>query len=255
MNLPFENKVAVVTGAGQGIGLCIAEHFAKAGAAAVIAEKDSGTGRKAQKRLEGQGRVRFIQTDVAKEESVRKMVSKAVKFFERIDFLVNNAAYSPGRPSTAFSVEKCRAAIDTNLTGTFLCVKYCTAHLRKSKGCIVNVASTRALMSEPDTEAYTASKAGIVGLTHSLAVSLGPAIRVNCISPGWIDTRDYLHDGKKGLPRLTKQDHEQHPAGRVGKPSDVAEMVLYLCSDRSGFITGQNFVVDGGMTRKMIYGE
>jgi NAD(P)-dependent dehydrogenase (short-subunit alcohol dehydrogenase family) len=253
--MQFRGKVAVVTGAGQGIGLCIAEYFAKAGAAVVIAELNRQTGKKAQSKLAEYGKARFIETDVAKEKSVRSMVEQTIKVFGRIDFLVNNAAYSASRPYTAFSVEKWRAAVDTNLTGTYLCVKYCVEHLKKSKGCIVNIASTRALMSEPDTEAYTATKAGIIGLTHSLAVSLGPEIRVNCISPGWIDVREYLHEGQKIPPSLTKRDHKQHPAGRVGKPADIAEMVLYLCSERSGFITGQNFVIDGGMTRKMIYVE
>ncbi len=251
----LSNKVAVVTGAGQGIGLCIAEHFVKAGAAAVIAEVNDEAGEKAQDKLAEYGKTRFIQTDVAKEESVRDMVEQTIKTFGRIDFLVNNAACAATNPFTGLAFEKWKAVIDTNLTGAFLCAKYCALHLNKSKGCIVNIASTRALMSEPDTEAYTASKAGIIGLTHALAVSLGPEIRVNCISPGWIDIRDYLHDGRKTPPPLTEQDHRQHPVGRVGKPSDIAQMVLYLCSEKSGFITGQNFVIDGGMTRKMIYAE
>jgi NAD(P)-dependent dehydrogenase (short-subunit alcohol dehydrogenase family) len=252
--MQFQSKVAVVTGAGQGIGLCISEYFAKAGAAVVIAELNEKTGKKAQSRGAEQGKAIFIATDVSKEESVRKMVAQTVKKFGRIDFLVNNAASAAANPYSGLDFDKWKSAVDTNLTGTFLCVKYCVEYLKKSKGCVVNIASTRALMSEPDTEAYSATKAGIVGLTHSLAVSLGPKIRVNCISPGWVDVRGYLHDNKRMTP-LTRQDHEQHPAGRVGRPADIAELVLYLCSEKSGFITGQNFVIDGGMTRKMIYVE
>jgi NAD(P)-dependent dehydrogenase (short-subunit alcohol dehydrogenase family) len=122
------------------------------------------------------------------------------------------------------------------------------AALRKAHGSIVTIASTRALMSEPGTEAYSASKGGLVALTHALAISLGPDVRVNCVSPGWIQTANY--------DELRRQDHAQHPLGRVGKPEDIAQMVAFLLDDQcSGFITGANFIVDGGMTRKMIYEE
>jgi len=143
--------------------------------------------------------------------------------------------------------------ISVNLTSYFLCSQLFAPHLLKSKGCIINIASTRALMSEPNTDPYSASKGGIVALTHSLAVTLGKRrVRVNCVSPGWIDTSEWQM--RPSTPKLRKKDHLQHPAGRVGTPEDVAEVCLFLASPRSaGFITGQNFVVDGGMTRKMIY--
>ena len=134
--------------------------------------------------------------------------------------------------------------IGTNLTGVFLMTKHAAAHLRRSRGAVVNLASTRALQSEPDTEAYAASKGGVVALTHALALSLGPRVRVNCVSPGWIET--------KGAS-LSRADHAQHPVGRVGRPEDVAELVAFLLSEAAGFATGQNYVLDGGMTRKMIY--
>jgi NAD(P)-dependent dehydrogenase (short-subunit alcohol dehydrogenase family) len=134
--------------------------------------------------------------------------------------------------------------IGVNLSGAFLAAKYCAPHLRRARGAIVNIASTRALQSEPDTEAYAASKGGLVALTHALAISLGPEVRVNCVSPGWI---------AKG--KLRRKDHAQHPVGRAGRPEDVAALVDFLLSDESGFVTGQNFVIDGGMTRKMIYLE
>ena len=118
---------------------------------------------------------------------------------------------------------------------------------------MVNIASTRGLMSEPDTEAYSASKGGIIALTHALAISLGPAVRVNCISPGWIEVSEWKKQGQRHAPDLRPEDQAQHPAGRVGRPEDVASLVMYLLSEEAGFITGANFVLDGGMTRKMIY--
>jgi NAD(P)-dependent dehydrogenase (short-subunit alcohol dehydrogenase family) len=141
----------------------------------------------------------------------------------------------------------------TNLTGPFLCSKHAIPLLRCVNGTIVNIASTRALQSEPHTEAYSASKGGVVALTHALAVSLGPEIRVNCVSPGWIAVEEWRKKATRKPIALTVNDHAQHPAGRVGRPEDVAAMVAWLISAQAGFVTGQNFVVDGGMTRKMIY--
>ncbi|MBU0910682.1 MAG: SDR family oxidoreductase, partial [Proteobacteria bacterium] len=136
-----------------------------------------------------------------------------------------------------------------------LFAKYAVPHLRLAHGNIINIASTRALQSEAHTEAYSASKGGLVALTHALAVSLGPAIRVNCISPGWIEVGKWRKNKSRHPPALSAQDHQQHPAGRVGTPHDIAAMVAFLISGEAGFITGQNFVIDGGMTRKMIYAE
>ncbi|KPQ27359.1 MAG: Dehydrogenase [Marinobacter excellens HL-55] len=138
--------------------------------------------------------------------------------------------------------------------GEQLVTKHAVPHLRHTRGAIVNMASTRALQSEPDTEAYAATKGGIVALTHALAVSLGPNIRVNCISPGWIDTRAW-QGGSDEVEALSQADHHQHPAGRVGTPEDIAALVAYLISPQASFITGQNVVADGGMVRKMIYEE
>lgn len=146
------------------------------------------------------------------------------------------------KPVETLEIDDWNRVIGTNLTGAFLCAKHCAAHLRKSRGSIVNMCSTRGFMSEPDTESYSASKGGIFALTHSLAISLGPDIRVNCVSPGWIDVSSW-------------QDHLQHPVGRVGKPEDIASIVMYLSFRNAEFITGQNFTVDGGVTRKMIYLE
>src|SRR5215471_1551935 len=152
------------------------------------------------------------------------------------------------KPLRRLTVSERHRVLDTNLTAAFLFARAAEKPLCASRGAIVTIASTRALMSEPNTESYSASKGGLVALTHALAISLGPEVRVNCISPGWILVR---HEDEK---KLRRKDHLQHPAGRVGRLDDIAEMAAFLLDrDRSGFITGANFVVDGGMTRKMIY--
>lgn len=242
-------RAAVVTGGGQGIGLCVCEHFIKAGFDVVIAEVNPVIGRKAQNAL-GE-KAMFIRTDAGSEPSVKAMIAKAVRRFGRIDCVINNAAIGDSRPVEKLSLVAWKKVLDVNLSAAFLTAKHAARYLRKTQGCIVNIASTRALMSEANTEAYSASKGGLVALTHALAVSLGQDIRVNCISPGWIDTRDYTR--KPAFAPLTEADCRQHPAGRVGRPDDIASMVLYLCSPEAGFITGQNFIIDGGMTKKMIY--
>ena len=152
------------------------------------------------------------------------------------------------KPIRLLTLAEWHRVIDTNLTAAFLLARAAEKPLRKAHGAIVTVASTRVLMSEANTESYSASKGGLLALTHALAISLGPDVRVNCVSPGWIETKNY--------GALRRKDHSQHPAGRVGKPEDIAEIVAWLLDGtRSGFVTGANFVVDGGMTRKMIYEE
>ena len=194
--------------------------------------------------------------DVASEEDVRQTIAETLDRFERLDVLLCNAGISfSGTPVTGLSLEAWQRILNVNLTGCFLCVKHAAAPLRQKSGCIITIASTRALQSEADTEPYSASKGGIVALTHALAVSLGPQIRVNCISPGWIETSDWQKQSKRKTAELTAADHAQHPAGRVGRPADVAGLAAWLASDEAGFVTGQNFIADGGMTRKMIYVE
>src|SRR5262245_11798491 len=224
-------KVALVTGGAQGIGRAIALLLAGHGYKVAVADIEKSD-------------FFYVRTDVSREPSVRACVRAVVKRFGRLDALVNNAGLTgpDDGPVEKVSLARWNRRIGVNLTGPFLMAKHAAPHLRRARGAIVNVASTRALQSEPDTEAYAASKGGLVALTHALALSAGPEVRVNCISPGWISQRP-----------VRKKDHAQHPVGRVGAGQDVAELVAYLLSDAAGFVTGQNFVIDGGMTKKMIY--
>jgi NAD(P)-dependent dehydrogenase (short-subunit alcohol dehydrogenase family) len=257
MDLHLTNRVAVVTGGGQGIGLGTAQRLLQEGMRVVVAELDAEAGHEAAVALAELGPVAFVQTDVADEASVAAMVAATMARFGRIDALVNNAGIAnPGNtPVDQLPLAQWNRVIGVNLTGPMLCAKHCTPHLRAQGGAIVNVSSTRAFQSEANTEAYSASKGGIFALTHALAVSLGPDVRVNCIAPGWIETRPWKKQAERTVRELRAIDHGQHPAGRVGTPEDIGALVAYLLSDASGFVTGQVFTVDGGMTRKMIYAD
>ncbi len=246
-------KVAIVTGGGQGIGKAIAKKFLENSISVVIAEIDEEAGRETEEEYSSLGEIKFIKTDVSNEEEVRNMIEETIKIFGRINYLINNAGIGINKHISELTLEEWNRVLGVNLTGAFLCSKYAYPYLKKEKGVIINIASTRAFMSEPNTEAYSASKGGIYALTHALAISLGPDIRVNCISPGWIEVSEWKKKSLRKPAELTELDHKQHPVGRVGRPEDIASLVLYLISDDAGFITGANFIVDGGMTRKMIY--
>ncbi len=248
-------KVAIVTGAGQGIGKGIAKYLLEAGMTVVIADIDTEAGTEAAEELAVFGELLFQPTDVADEASVQRLVQTTVDRYGGIDALINNAGLADpdNGPIEQLSLADWNRRLGTNLTGAFLCCKHAVPHLRRSRGAIVNIASTRALQSEPNSEAYAASKGGLLALTHALAVSLGPAIRVNCISPGWIVVSDWQKSSRRAAPDLRPEDHAQHPVGRAGRPEDIAAMVAYLLGPQAGFLTGQNIVIDGGMTRKMLY--
>lgn len=249
-------KVVAITGGAQGIGRGIAFAFAEAGYAVSLADPDADAGQEAVTKVRERGaKAIFAQTDVAKEADVQRWIDRTVDELGCPDVLVNNAGILRNGPFLDLPVEDFDRVIAVNLRGTFLAAQNTARRMvaRGRGGAIINIASTRAFMSEPGTEAYTASKGGIVALTHGMAISLGPhGIRVNAISPGWIETRDWQYTPRAETPVHSERDCLQHPVGRVGKPEDIAEACLFL-AEHAGFMTGQNITIDGGMTVKMIY--
>lgn len=254
----FKHKTAIVTGAGQGIGKAIAQAFSHHGANVVIAEMDEEAGLETVAWLKSKGAppesLLFVPCNVASEEDVKNMVQAAAETFDSIDFLINNAGLSKFKPFAELSITDWDEVINTNLRGAFLCAKFAAPHLKAThKGVIINIASTRALQSEPDSEAYAASKGGLLSLTHALSVSLGPDVRVNAISPGWIEVSHWKKGADRKAVEHSREEKAQHPVGRVGEPEDIGRAAVFLCSGEASFITGQNLVIDGGMSRKMIY--
>ena len=223
----FTNKIAVVTGGARGIGKCIREQFEAAGATVCVIDI-----------LEND----YFVGDLANKETLERFAAKVIFDYGRVDFLIHNAA--PLMCGiTSGSYEDFEYALKVGVTAPFYLSKLFTPYFAEGAS-IVNISSSRDRMSQPETESYTAAKGGISALTHALAVSLAGKVRVNSVSPGWIDNAYTVYSGP---------DATQQPAGRVGIPPDIASMVLYLCSDMAGFITGENICIDGGMTRLMIY--
>ena len=245
-------KHVVVTGGAQGIGRVVSEELLNNGYKVSIFDIDNEAMEEIRPHFPSR-HCGFFVTDISNEVSLRSSIRAAIKKFGPAYGLVNNAVYEIFKPMEELTLDEWNRAITTNLTGTFLCSKYLAPYLRETKGAIVNMCSTRAFQSEAHTESYSASKGGIFSLTHAMAVSLAPDVRVNSISPGWIDVSAIKKKKAARQVELTKEDHLQHTAGRVGNALDVARMVLFLLDAGNSFITGQNFTVDGGMTRKMIY--
>jgi NAD(P)-dependent dehydrogenase (short-subunit alcohol dehydrogenase family) len=244
----YKGKVVIVTGAGRGIGKAIARTYASEGAKVVIAEADNVTGTETEKGILSEGgTAHFILTDVTDPDNIEDLVRKTVEHFGTVDILINNAGISEWKSPYDIKVKEWDKIMNTNLRSVFLCSREAAKVMRGSGGgSIVNIASTRAFMSEPNSEAYAASKGGIVALTHALAASFSPDhIRVNCISPGWIETGDHK--------MLRSIDNDQHLSGRVGKPEDITKACVYVTADSNDFLNATNIIIDGGMTRKMIY--
>jgi NAD(P)-dependent dehydrogenase (short-subunit alcohol dehydrogenase family) len=249
--MDFKGLVVVITGAANGIGKGLATAYAGKGANIVLADINETSGKRIVEEIKKQkGSAVFVHTDVRKEEDIIDLMKTAKKTYGQIDILINNAGVSKWKSPYELTGEEWDDILDTNLRSVFLCSREAAKYMRTNKdgGSIVNLASTRALMSEPNSEAYAATKGGIVSLTHALSISLGEdRITVNAISPGWIETGNYSE--------LKKVDHEQHPSKRVGTPDDIARACFYLSSKDNDFVNGINLIVDGGMTRKMIYEE
>ena len=223
----FKDKVVIVTGGANGIGRCIVDEFRSMGALVYVIDKQAGD--------------HFVG-DISKKEVLESFVAEVLSEQNKVDIIINNALPLM-KGIDECSYEEFQYALSVGVTAPFYLVKLLMPHLADGAS-IINISSSRDRMSQPQTESYTAAKGGITALTHALAISLAGRARVNSISPGWIDTTYTLYDGS---------DVMQHPARRVGNPKDIANIVLFLCSDKAGFITGENICIDGGMTRQMIY--
>ena len=223
----FKDKVVVVTGGAQGIGRCVADEFRKAGAQVCVIDKQEGD--------------HFVG-DIADKQVLELFTKEVINKYGHVDCLINNALpLMKGIDECTY--EEFQYALSVGVTAPFYLSKLFAPFFSEG-ATIINISSSRDRMSQPQTESYTAAKGGIAALTHALAVSLAGRVRVNSISPGWIDTNYTVYEGPDAI---------QQPAGRVGNPMDIANMVLYLCSDKAGFITGENICIDGGMTHQMIY--
>ncbi len=242
----------IITGGAQGIGKVTTLRLLKQDYCVSVFDRDMEALNEMKAEVDSKN-CSLQHVDVANEKEVIDAINDSIKIFEGLYGLINNAAISNNKPITELTLYEWQQVIDCNLTGAFLCSKYALPHLKKKKGCIINMASTRAFQSEPNTEAYSASKGGIFAFTHALAMSAAPEVRVNCISPGWIDVSGVKKASLAQQTTLSQSDHEQHPAGRVGNAEDIARIIFFLLDERNDFITAQNFVIDGGMTRKMIY--
>lgn len=229
----FKDKIAVITGGSHGIGLAAAQEFIKAGAKVAVMDLNP-----CHESVDF-----FYQGDIANESDMNAFVSKVVRQFGKVDYLINNACISRGGILSDCGYDDFLYVQKVGVVAPYMLTKLFLPRFNQN-GAVVNIASTRAYQSQPDTESYSAAKGGIAALTHALAVSLAGIVRVNCISPGWIST---------DVDVFSPADSVQHPSRRVGIPGDIANMVLYLCSEKAGFINGENIIIDGGMSKQMIY--
>lgn len=249
--------VAIVTGGAQGIGKAISAALLQQGWQVMLADIDGEAGTEAVHELDHLGKLAFFALDVSKEEQVKRLMEETREQLGPIKLLVNNAGLTNSYTGELEDLDLTvwQRYLNVNLTGPFLCAKHAAADLRATKGSIINLGCIKADATEPDTEAYTASKGGLLALNRALALSLGPEVRVNAISPGRIEVGDWQKQSSRYQPFHSGEDRSQHPLGRLGKPEDIAGLVIWLTSSLAGFVTGQNFKVDGGISTKLAYKE
>jgi len=246
----YKDKIVCITGAGQGIGKHIAMEYAEQGAIIIAVDRNEEPLTKVVQQVISTGGTIFpYVVDISKPSEIEGLFLQIKESLGTVHILINNAGFGAWISPYELTLDDWDDVINTNLRGTFLCAREAASLMKDTGGgAIINMSSTRALMSEPNSEAYAASKGGILSLTHALAVSLGKdQITVNAICPGWIENVQY--------DQLRDEDHDQHPAGRVGKPSDIVRACMYFTAPSNDFVTGTHLVVDCGMTRKMIYEE
>jgi NAD(P)-dependent dehydrogenase (short-subunit alcohol dehydrogenase family) len=247
----FENKICVVTGGAGGIGLCIVNEFVKKGAQVAFIDRDKNAGEKALENIKSiSGAGLFYYGDIAEREVLERFTGQVIDTYGRVDYLINNACLSRRGILSGCGYDDFNYVLRVGVTAPYMLAMLFRDHFNAG-GAIVNISSTRSLMSQQDTESYTAAKGGISALTHALAVSLAGRVRVNSVSPGWIDASANFDSNYE--KRHSPADKHQHPVRRVGKPLDIARAVMFLCDEENSFITGQNLTVDGGMTKLMIY--
>ncbi|MGE5582980.1 MAG: SDR family oxidoreductase [Bacillota bacterium] len=249
--MSFENKISVVTGGAAGIGLCIVKEFAGNGAKVAFIDLNKTAGEKTLAEIGGnRGGGLFYWGDIAEKAVLENFAAQVIEKYGRVDYLINNACLTRKGIISGCDYDDFTYVLKVGVTAPYMLAKLFRDHFSPG-GAIVNISSTRSLMSQPDTESYTAAKGGISALTHALAISLAGKVRVNSVSPGWIDVNaNYDDDFER---KHSRTDKYQHPVHRVGKPLDIAKAVMFLCDEENGFITGQNITIDGGMTRQMIY--
>jgi NAD(P)-dependent dehydrogenase (short-subunit alcohol dehydrogenase family) len=247
----FENKICVITGGANGIGLCIVNEFAKNRAKVALIDLDKSAGEKALATIKVNGAEGlFYWGDIAEKGTLETFVKQVIGTYGRIDYLINNACLSHKGIISGCDYDDFNYVLKVGVTAPYMLAKLFCNHFGRG-GAIVNISSTRATMSQQDTESYSAAKGGISALTHALAVSLAGKVRVNSVSPGWIDVSANYDDDYESKHSIA--DQNQHPVHRVGIPLDIARAVMFLCDEENGFITGENITVDGGMTKQMIY--
>jgi NAD(P)-dependent dehydrogenase (short-subunit alcohol dehydrogenase family) len=251
--MSFLTKVCIITGGALGIGRCLTREFAASGAKVVFIDKDKKAGEENLEYIKSNGgEADFFLGDIAEENILYEFAEYVIKKYIHIDYLINNACLSRKGIISKCSYEDFNYVLKVGITAPYMLTALFTNNFNQN-GAVVNISSTRAHMSQADTESYTAANGGILALTHGLSVSLSNKVRVNSISPGWIDTGSYYDENY--VPNYSKSDMLQHPSGRIGNPKDIARVAMFLCSEENSFINGENINVDGGMTKLMIYND